>query len=282
MLTVHYLDPLGGHFQEIPLRRLKFPGGEEHLAILHRPDVPIATTTSRVRITAHLDSSAEVMALLLLTDALRRTLPRPEIHLNLPYVPYARQDRVANHGEPLSIKVFCDLINAQGYASVYITDPHSDVTGALLDRVLINPSLHEVTTVIDRTAPAALVCPDAGARKKLHAVSRRFPDLPVIFADKLRDTRTGFITGTTVAMPTTPISASPDAPLLVIDDICDGGRTFIELAKALRAQGCPNPLHLYVTHGIFSQGLAPLLEHYAVIHTTRDWTNSANPHVFLV
>jgi ribose-phosphate pyrophosphokinase len=41
----------------------------------------------------------------------------------------------------------------------------------------------------------------------------------------------------------------------MVDDICDGGRTFIELAKELRGMGAEK-VHLYVTHGFFTKGLS--------------------------
>ena len=44
---------------------------------------------------------------------------------------------------------------------------------------------------------------------------------------------------------------------IIIDDICDGGRTFIELAKEIRKQ-TDKPIYLIVTHGIFSAGFEKL------------------------
>lgn len=280
MLTAHYMSYDGSNLKPINIRRLKFPAGEQHLAIDLEADYIVLGSAPHIRIDAHLDSSDEIMALLLLTDAIRRHIIGAVIHLRMPYVPYGRQDRPANPGEPLSLRVFGNLINSQRYASVHIVDPHSDVSHALLDNIVVEPPMTAVTKVIQRIAPAALVCPDAGARKRLSTISKRFCLLPVIFADKIRDTRTGTITGTQISAPSAPITASDKAPLLIIDDICDGGRTFIEIAKALRADGCPHPLHLYVTHGIFSQGIAPLLEHFAGLHTTNDWTRSQHPAVF--
>ena len=52
---------------------------------------------------------------------------------------------------------------------------------------------------------------------------------------------------------------------LVIDDICDGGRTFINLAEKLLIMGA-NDLYLYVTHGIFSKGLPSIHEYYKHIY----------------
>ena len=48
--------------------------------------------------------------------------------------------------------------------------------------------------------------------------------------------------------------------VVVVDDICDGGRTFIELLKASPTLDCGKSLSLFVTHGIFSQGTKPLFD----------------------
>ncbi|HCW17254.1 MAG TPA: phosphoribosylpyrophosphate synthetase, partial [Achromobacter sp.] len=65
----------------------------------------------------------------------------------------------------------------------------------------------------------------------------------------------------------------PAQPVLVVDDICDGGRTFLELASALR-DTTRQPVYLYVTHGIFSKGLGELNARYAGIFTAYDWTGA--------
>ncbi|CAG9232391.1 Phosphoribosyl pyrophosphate synthase [Paraburkholderia sabiae] len=253
--------------QPVELKTLKFPGGEMHVTV----DANVAA--DELLITAHLPDSATVMTLLLVTDALRRAYTDAPLSLAMPYVPYARQDRVANPGEALSVKVFCDLINAQRYRRVTIQDPHSDVVAALLERVVIEDPLPALRRAVAASvARPALVAPDAGARKRVLTLAKAL-ELDVVFADKTRDTRTGAITGTQIQ------GELPDAPLLVVDDICDGGRTFTELADALRtrqaAQGVQQELYLYVTHGIFSKGLDPLLTRYATVFARNNWTSDS-------
>jgi len=88
----------------------------------------------------------------------------------------------------------------------------------------------------------------------------------------VRDTKTGEIKSVVLR------DEVPAGALLVVDDLCDGGRTFIELAKAL-----PNrpstATYLYVSHGIFSRGPDVLLGYYDKIFTACDWTDSKNPLV---
>ncbi|MNQ12726.1 ribose-phosphate pyrophosphokinase [compost metagenome] len=54
--------------------------------------------------------------------------------------------------------------------------------------------------------------------------------------------------------------------VLVVDDICDGGRTFTELAKVLKQYDLGS-LSLYITHGIFSAGVEVLTNVFDKVYT---------------
>ena len=200
------------------------------------------------------------MDLLLLNDALRRVAGEgAAVTLRLPYLPYARQDRVTVAGEPLSVKVFCTLINAMKFDRVVVADPHSTVAPALLDRVEIESAegfLGQVLALPELWRGVALA-PDAGAHKRVLALGERF-GAPVVCCAKLRNTATGKLSGARV------LDEVPDLPLLVVDDICDGGGTFVALA-ALRAAQRPaaGPVRdAWPVH----QGVAPLRD-YARLYT---------------
>lgn len=252
----------------VPFTDFLFPGGEVSVKL----DMIAVNDNVPYLITARIHDSNDIMRLLLLTDALRRADPCP-IHLFIPYIPYGRQDRICNVGEAHSLKVFASLINAQGYERVITVDPHSDVTGALFDRL-------EIKTVIDvfNSAPAeamrkvfrgvALVSPDAGANKKVGALASCLY-AEFIRADKLRDLKTGRIKETVVYM-----DDLTGGDVAIVDDICDGGASFTTLAKVLKTKGARRVL-LYVTHGIFSKGLKPLIDAgIDDIYTTNSYTTS--------
>lgn len=237
-----------------------FPGGERHIR-LPASMLKIADQSDSWGIEARLYDAAGVMDLLLTTDALRRVIPvGAAVRLVLPYVPYARQDRVSVSGEALSAKVFASLINAQGYASVEIWDPHSDVTPALIDNVRITPTRSLIKAAIagkgqgQLLRECAFVAPDAGARKRVTELASVY-GAEVVYADKMRDVASGKLSGTRVP------DTLPEQPLLVIDDLCDAGGTFLLLADALRAK-TSQPLYLYVTHGLFTRGLDALKTKY--------------------
>ncbi len=192
-----------------------------------------------------------------------------------PYFPYARQDRIMNPDEPFSLKIFCDLLNSQNFKSVTIYDPHSDVTPALINNCIV---VHQ-WDIARQTMPFVdfknrlFISPDAGAYKKLSKLIA--DDQRIAIGVKNRDSG-GNITHTDVFSPV-PIEGQD---CVIVDDICDGGRTFIELAKALKEKGAKS-ITLYVTHGIFSKGLDELKQHIDRIYTTDSFPNVQTDYLFV-
>jgi ribose-phosphate pyrophosphokinase len=232
-------------------------GGEEHVTL----DDEEIRQSGDLLISAAIKSSADVMRLLLLNDAIRRTGFSGQMVLEMPYVPYGRQDRQCNPGESFSLKVFTSLINSCGFAEVNTWDSHSYVTNALLDRsadfsvveILAKFALEDYDfnhILADKSL--TLVSPDAGSLKKVLAAGQHF-QLPVIRADKQRDPLTGEVFGAVIHDDRMVDN------VMIIDDICDGGRTFMQLAIALKPIVRGN-IFLYVTHGIFSRGTRSIFE----------------------
>ena len=166
-------------------------------------------------------------------------------------------------GESLSSKVYADLINDLGLDDVAIFDPHSEVVPALLDRCTVVQNHGFIAEVLKRLPQRPLlVSPDSGALKKIHGLSKALGGLPVLECGKSRDVRTGALSGFTV-----PEADLNGQPCLIVDDICDGGGTFLGLADALRSRNA-GPLFLAVSHGIFSKGTSALLEKFDRLFTT--------------
>lgn len=238
---------LYANFIEVPVKIFKFSGGEVSVKI----ENPSSVIAKMINIDADINSSDDLMTLLMLTDAIRRIDTSARITLGMPYLPYARQDRVMVPGESLSIKVFTSIINAQNYAEVMVWDAHSDVGVALIDRCVNVPQYALVRTgnVDEKTI---LVSPDAGAEKKIFSFAKEFGFAGVIRAGKVRDVSTGKIMSTEVNWPTAGYKTDRD--FMIVDDICDGGGTFIALAEVLRPR-TTGKIKLLITHGIFSKGI---------------------------
>lgn len=238
-----------------------FSGGERHVKILNTLSISVK---DELFIKVDYKSSDDVMDLLLLTDAIRGINPLVRLSVYIPYMPYARQDRRCESGEAHSLRVFTSIINSQRYDQIIVEDPHSDVVEALFPTGVLNiiPQavlLHRTLQVANFDSSAiVLVAPDGGALKKIYKCAEYIGTGEVVCAEKMRDTKTGEIIGTKF-----PECDMIDKDVLIVDDICDGGRTFVELAKVIRKQ---NPdissLNLYVTHGIFSQGFGQLYQYF--------------------
>jgi len=240
-------------------KTFNFPVGEMQVTVKQ-------SDTVLVNINFLFEKNADIIELLLYCDAVKRDGHRLG-RLFMPYVPFSRQDRCNNPGEAFSLKVFCDLINGLGFQTVLIQDPHSDVTPALLNHCVVSTQWEMLAPLIRQfvKTPFYLVAPNAGALKKTHKLAQEIAAyrgtpglLGVIESSKLRNTQTGEITGTVVhasGLIGTVTQGDQDIPITYVmaDDICDGGRTFIELAKELRLMGAEQ-VHLYVTHGHFTKG----------------------------
>ncbi len=69
---------------------------------------------------------------------------------------------------------------------------------------------------------------------------------------------------------------------VVVDDICDGGATFIALAQVIKVAQPDTTIDLYVTHGIFSKGVDELLKYYGTIYTSNLMNNEVADKVTVI
>jgi len=79
-----------------------FPGGEVSVKL---PEIIPIREVQECQVKAKITNSNDLMELLLAKNALDVKYGPIRYVLLIPYLPYARQDRVCNDGEALSIKV---------------------------------------------------------------------------------------------------------------------------------------------------------------------------------
>ncbi len=236
--------PLKG--QEIEFQNFIFSGGEPHIKI--QP----FDSSDEIAIIHRLNSFNDLGLLCVAVDALRR-MDIKVINLFIPYFPAARQDRVMIPGEPLSVKVYADILNAMQLNKVTVFDAHSEVTPALVNNCVIIPNHEFIKQVIKKIGnDVILISPDGGALKKIYKVSEYLGGVEVVECSKSRDVKTGKLKGFKVYA-----DDLKGASCLIVDDICDGGGTFIGLAEELKNKNA-GKLYLAVSHGIFNKGFDDL------------------------
>lgn len=254
----------------------RFPDGQQSVTLEINMSHLTAVHSGGVQIKSRLNNFRDLELIVCATAALRNTGIK-NIQLYTPYFMGARSDRRFTEGDANYLKqVICPIINSQKFESVTILDPHSDVLEACLDN-FVKISNHDIVkqslTAIDNKNDAqdriVLVSPDAGAYKKIFDVAQKFGINKIITATKVRDVRTGKILHTEI--PT--LDQHDDLQYVIIDDICDGGRTFLELAKAIHDSRPTAKVYLVVTHGIFSNGFLELSKEIEKIYCSNSYSD---------
>lgn len=214
-----------------------FPDGTESLRMIE------SFYKETVEIDWLYDKDEELITLIYLVEHLH-SIGHSSISLFMPYVPNARNDRTEKINDIFTLKYFANMINGLEFDLVEILDPHSHVSEALLNNVLVHHSGAYIDSALDRITKEGgmplFFYPDNGAEKKYSKVFK----FPYTFGIKKRDWETGKIQGLDIYGEVDKIK---DNDILIIDDICSRGGTFLHSAKKLKELGA-NDIYLYVSH----------------------------------
>ena len=115
------------------------------------------------------ENDEELVTLIYLSKHYREKNPDSPQYLNIKYCPNSRMDRTKNRDEVFTLKYFCEVINNLGFKDVTVLDPHSNVTPALLDRVVVmspRSIIFEVVEQLGLTEEDYVYFPDEGACKR--------------------------------------------------------------------------------------------------------------------
>jgi len=222
-----------------------FPDGQPHVNITG------VREGEEVKVICPVSSSELLLQLLECSNALENLFAKKKV-LVIPYLLGARSDRAMQHGDSIDLKVIADLINSMGFEKVLLFDVHSEAASLLI---------HNAVTISNRILVeqytrhnAVLICPDAGAAKKTHDYFDWNTNITsIVHCNKSRDMSNGKI-----SLQVLEPKKCKDQNCVIIDDICDGGGTFLAIASQIQ----PAHLSLVVTHGIFSKGMTELEKHF--------------------
>jgi ribose-phosphate pyrophosphokinase len=255
------LDAISLHDESL-IKSWRFSGGEIGVRLLED------FSSRRIKLIARLNSSDDVMKLLLTKDALDHQ-GCPCIEVYIPYLSYSRQDRICSPGDSFSLFRFAQLLNSSHFSKVYTFDVHSEVAAQYISRFHpINNIRFASQVLCDQLDDVDyLVAPDKGALPKIQKLSEAVGNFPFVYAEKNRDPETGKILGLKFPESTVDLTGKN---LLVVDDIGDGLFTFINLANEAKTLGA-NKLYLAMSHGIFSRGFDEIKKYYDQIFVTNSF-----------
>ena len=225
-----------------------FPDTQPHV------NVQNVAEGDEVKVICSLTDTGRLLQLAETSNALDNLFAKKKI-LVIPYLMAARYDRLMQAGDSVDLKVVADIINMCGFEKVYLYDVHSDVSLLLIKNSvgITNEALVKAYDLPD----AVLICPDAGASKKVGKYFGWNSNIKeIVYCSKNRDLATGKLT-----LEILEPEQCKDRNCVIIDDICDGGGTFLAIAEKIQ----PAHLTLIVTHGIFSKGFDTLQKYFQQI-----------------
>lgn len=212
------------------------------------------------------ESDEELITLMYLVKHFREIMPTVQARhmayrLIMQYIPNARMDRTKANTEVFTLKYFCEFINSLNFDEVIVLDPHSNVSTAMLNNLIVEDVSPYIKYAIDDIegmgidggekygGTSIIYFPDEGAFK-------RYSDLEVfgnrekIYGKKVRDWATGKILGLEAfSEDGTKLSEGylRDKVVLMIDDIISYGGTLAYSADLLKSYGAL-AIYAYASH----------------------------------
>lgn len=202
----------------------------------------------------------DIMAVAQIVDIIRRnTRGIPHITLLLQSPMYMRYDRVMKDdmSDAFALVQFVKMVSSTGVNYVTLVDPHSEVSVELFKlhmhgnvKVITQDdcvwdTLRNFVEEFKTYGHYDIISPDAGAAKKLLGFD-------TIKCTKSRDPNTGSLSNFSIDEgQLNKLKASKKGRIIIVDDICENGGTFIGCHNMLRERGITKPMDLYITHGMF-------------------------------
>jgi len=268
-VVVAYAD---GNTDSHEVSIIRFPDGQTSSYI---KDLKPMEKVCFVEVKCRIFNNDDYMSLLQVCDIINRTGWTYDIHM--PYLFAARSDRAFSDVRSVDLPVYLNPLMANmkhgTLRNILVFDAHNNFIIPEEGRIHYHKMRRVknlgpnkiINKIIGKIGEVNIVFPDRGAILRYGKLIMERSGLGAVCGEKSRD-KEGNIENVELCFA---YQKSGIRNYLVVDDLCDGGRTFIEVAKGLRRTGAKiERLELYVSHGVFSNGVEPLLEYYDHIYCT--------------
>ena len=252
-----------GEFEQYKLS--KFP--DNSIKFILKEDIENRfTSVPTIVVRTRLLSNDDIIALALVKDVIDNKYVNVKTILKIDYMMYQQDDRRFKTEESFGLKVISNFINTMKWDKIKIFHPHSDKV-EFIDNCIITSNQSFVEDAILDVRSYTFnrfpywVIPDSGAFKTQFKQIENIEYPNFITCMKSRNHETG---GIETVVNVGDLSGQA---CFIVDDICLGGRTFIQIAQKLREKNC-GELYLIISHGVFNQGIEHLLEYFDYIYTT--------------
>lgn len=255
-------DHISDHFNLIT-----YPDGQRNIKL----NLELLTVKELISIKCSVKSFSDLEVLSCVIGALRNNDFYIQT-LEFVYLFGMRSDRSFLKGQPNYFRdVVAPIINSYNIREIYMYEPHSDISLCAINnssKYYFNINYHPL--IISNSSNLFFICGDKS--------TTHFMGNSVCYFNKTRngnDIHVDLHQDILEALK----ALREDVSIIIIDDLCDAGGTFIAEAKYLREKSVKNKLWLYVYHGLFTKGLDPLLEHFDKIICTNSYQDIIHPRV---
>lgn len=246
----------------------RFPDGEVQITLGE------FSRKGELNVRCRITSGEELFILTQVCDILVRH--GMQFSVSIYYLMGMRMDRVMDFNRPYTLKLIVNILDNLGASNISIFSPHSDASLDLFRKTDVTEIRSEqwVLELGRFYKEYQIVLPDAGAVERYYSGFGVPAD--VIIGEKVRDIATGKILSIKVKNP----EALDGRPLMILDDLCDGGGTFMGLAKAIRDIKPDTNISIAIFHMVNPKGIENLSKTFNHVYFTnsyKDWKNDIDP-----
>lgn len=164
----------------------------------------------------------------------------------VPYMGYARQDKMFLDGEIITIEVVAKLLEAVGVSAIIVLDIHSDFALQKFNVPIINVSV--VPAIVEhinklKLANPIIVSPDFGGSNRARSISEIVGSKHLVLR-KHRDKKTGRI-----KIRFNKINHINNRDIVLVDDMISTGNSIINAVEILKKNKC-GKIFVVCTHAI--------------------------------
>lgn len=212
-----------------------FPNGESNL---NHNNIQFHNVSN---ITLKFEDDKDLFNLYILKKYIDEAIKDNRVILTILYMPYSRMDR-KNDFYTFNLKYIAEMINDMNFFKVWIRDAHSDITPALINNCYEYSSIDVLFSKFREQIEGdsfTVMFPDAGAQKRYEKTIQGYN---TVVGFKSRNFSNGNISSYSILG-----KVNRGEPVVIIDDLCSKGGTFIGAAKALKDAGAGD-IYLIVGH----------------------------------
>ncbi len=229
-----------------------FPDGENYLRIniqdeslIEGKEIIIIQSTGP---SSSGDQNSRFIEMMMMIDAVKR-MKAAQIILIVPYLAYARQDKIFRPGESQFANLIVSQIDSMGIDEFYAVDIHAPkVLEGLSCKAINIDSMKSLADYIKSIGAKdiVVVSPDKGAVERSKAFAKHFGEgVQVDFFEKKRDVKTGEITMSGKL-------SLKDKDVVISDDIIATGGTMATAIRLSKESGAKR-VYAVATHALLLQ-----------------------------